>query len=418
MTSSQRPASDASSSGESQILSGSYLALSQAAFTSLGSMEGLYESIVEVSAPPAAKAKVGSVKPGFIFAAAVAGLAYGVHYLPFAPFEVVRNGAIRRPISAAIAAILLGALLRNLLPLPQSISLGCKRIIKKAIPYAIVLIGAGLNLNSLAAVGFKAFFIVVVSMAVALATAYLFGRFMGMGKKVSMLIGAGTAICGNSAIAAVAPLIEADDEDLVLSIGTINLFGLLAMVACPLLGGWMGLSSDAFGIWAGVSIHAVPQVVAAGFALSPDAGTLATLIKLVRVAMLAPLVFGLAIVFARQHADANQGGKQVIIHYARFVPWFVWGFLGMALMGTMGLIPTLQFEPSSLLSDSTEPVLISLQGVLEQCGKILLTWAMAAIGLEVNLRLLAGVSGKAILNGLVASIAIAGASLALILLLI
>ncbi|MFQ5490871.1 MAG: YeiH family protein [Phycisphaerae bacterium] len=391
----------------------SYAALSMAAFTSLGSMEGLYDPIVEV-APADAVEKRPAIWPGYAAAGGVAAAAYALHYLPLVPFTVVRDSTIKHPISGAIIAILIGVAVRNLLPLPAAVFSGCRHIIKKIIPLAIVLIGAGLNLTQLASIGPRALFITIVCMGVAIGVAYYCGRALGLGTKVSLLIGAGTGVCGNSAIAAVAPLIDADDQDLVLSIGTINLFGLAAMLACPLIGGLLHLDGQAFGVWAGTSIHAVPQVVAAGFALSPDAGELATLVKLVRVALMAPMVFVLALIYARKHVAASAGRNQVIVHYARFVPWFVWGFVGMAVLGTLGLVPTLHFDPAGLLAGAAGPEGLSLVELSTRGGKILLTLAMAAIGLEVNVRLLAGVSSRAVLTGLVASVLLAGVSLGLI----
>jgi uncharacterized integral membrane protein (TIGR00698 family) len=381
-------------------------------------MEGVYEPIVEVA--PAAReepARRAALWPGYVLAGVVALLAYGIHYLPVPPFAVVRESAVRHPVSAAIIAILLGLLIRNLLPVPDSIAAGCKKLVKKVIPVAIVLTGAGLNLRHMASIGLPALCITIVCMALAIAVAYYLGRLLGLGERVAMLIGAGTGVCGNSAIVAVAPLIDARDEDLVLSIGTINLFGLVAMLACPVLGGLLHLGHDAFGVWAGTSIHAVPQVVAAGFALSPEAGTLATLVKLVRVTLLAPLVFVLALIAARHRAAPSRSGDRVIVHYARFVPWFVWGFVATALLGTLGLIPTLRFEPADFLAGSAGEVSISLIALLTSTGKILLALAMAAIGLEVNVRLLAGVSTRALVTGLLSSVVLAAVSLALITLL-
>lgn len=382
-------------------------------------MEGVYEPIVEaVAAPAPPRARRDALWPGYALTALVAALAYGVHFLPVQPFRVVRDATVRHPISAAILAILMGLLIRNLLPIPASVTAGCKRVIKKVIPLAIVLTGAGLNLVHVGSVGIPALVITMLCMGIAIGAAVYFGRMLGLGQKVAMLIGAGTGICGNSAIVAVAPLIDARDEDLVLSIGTVNLFGLVVMLVCPLLGGALHLGHEAFGIWAGTSIHAVPQVVAAGFALSPEAGSLATLVKLVRVTLLAPLVFVLALVYARNRATTGQSGRHVLVHYARLVPWFVWGFVVMATLGTLGLIPSLRFEPAGFLGGTGGEMTLSLVGLLTGAGKLLLTLAMAAIGLEVNVRLLAGVSTRAVLTGLVASAVLAAASLALIKLLL
>ncbi len=381
-------------------------ALSADAFLSLGCMEGLYEPIVEPDAPAIAEvAQKDALWPGYAFAVAVTAVAYGIHFLPIGPLAAA---------STAILAIIIGLIIRNTLSLPDSVKVGCKHIVKKGIPIAIVLMGAGLNLAHLASVGVSALLVTVLCVGIALAAGYYFGRLFGLGPKTSLLLGVGTGICGNSAIVAVAPLIDADDDDLVLSVGAVNLFGLLAMLTWPLVGRWLALGDQSFGIWSGTSIHAVPQVVAAGFAYSTDAGTLATVVKLVRVALLAPMLFILAMLHAKHHLADSTSKRKLTVHYARFVPWFVWGFLVMALLNTLGFIPTLQFPMAEFLSGSTEHVSVSVAGVLKQGGKTLLTLALAAIGLEVNLRQLAGVGAKAMLAGLVATVTLGVASLILI----
>src|SRR5262249_52984233 len=156
----------------------------------------------------------------------------------------------------------------------------CKVVVRKTVPLTIVLTGAGLNLALLATVGAKALAITVVCIVIATAAAYYCGRVFGLWPKTALLIGPGTAICGNSAIVAVARLIDASDEDVTLSVGTINIMGLLLMFALPVAGGILKLPDDAFAVWSGSTIHAVPQVVAAAFAFSQKAGTLATLVKL------------------------------------------------------------------------------------------------------------------------------------------
>lgn len=387
--------------------------LSAQAYASLGSMEGLHAPAVPEPAPHVAPGMPEAAErrwPGFLAAALVACVAYLIHYLPFAPFRVADAGGVRYPIGAAILAIVVGVVARNTLPLPDAIRAGCKRIVKRIIPIAIVLTGAGLNLSMLASIGPPALLVTILSMVLAIGCAYYVGRWLGIGQHVAMLIGAGTGICGNSAIVAVAPLIDAEDDDLVLSIGTINLFGLVVMLACPMLGPVLGLSAEQFGVWAGTTIHAVPQVVAAGFAFSPEAAELATLVKLVRVTLLAPLVFVLAMFYARHHkADAGSG---VIVHYARFVPWFVWGFVCVALLGTVNLIPRLLFPAVGWLD--WPPREVDTIRLATTAGKLLLTLAMAAIGLEVNIRMLARVSARAVLTGLIASAALCAASYLLI----
>jgi uncharacterized membrane protein YadS len=168
----------------------------------------------------------------------------------------------------------------------------------------------------------------------------------------------------------------------------------------------LGLGDQAYGVWAGTSIHAVPQVVAAAFAYSPGAGSIATLVKLVRVALLAPFTFVLAIAYARRK---RTGGVQV--RYSRLVPPFFWGFVAAALMNTLGLIPVLEFHPAWRAAGSFN---FSTAGVLVDAGSFLLTLAMAAMGLEVDVHFLARVGGRALLTGVVSCLALCAASLALI----
>ncbi len=388
--------------------------LSPEAFLLLGSMEGMFTHVVETVVPAAPATPLPTNWPGYAITGGVATLAYVIHYLPFGPFAVPGDARMRHPISAAIIAILAGLLIRNTFALPDAVKPGCRKVVRKVIPFAIVCMGAGLNLGHLTSIGLPALLITVLCVALALAAGYYFGRLFGLSSKTALLLGAGTGICGNSAIVAVAPLIDAEDEDVVLSVGAINLFGLLAMLAWPVIGGWLAFDDATFGIWAGTSIHAVPQVVAAGFAFSPDAGTLATLVKLMRVTFLAPMVFLLALLHARQRLGDNTSRARLNVHYARLVPWFVWGFLAFALLNTLGLVPTLHFTLAEFITGSAREVIVSVGSVLTTTGKLLLTLAMAAIGLEVSVRQLAGVGGRAITAGLAATVVLGAFSLLLI----
>jgi uncharacterized integral membrane protein (TIGR00698 family) len=393
-----------------------YDSISSEALLSLDSMEGVYAlPVVEKRAAAVPKAAPrDSVWPGYYLTALTAVLAYAIHYLPLAPFRVANASGVRRPISAAIIAILAGVLVRNLFPVPGSVVEGCKVIVRKAIPLTIVLTGAGLNLALLATAGVKALTITVICIGVATASAYYCGRLFGLLPKTALLIGAGTAICGNSAIVAVAPLIDASDEDVTLSVGTVNIMGLLLMFLLPLAGTALKMSDEAFGVWAGSTIHAVPQVVAAAFAYSQNAGTLATLVKLVRVTLLAPFMIALMLINARQRKASGESHAAVTVHYSRFVPPFVWGFLLVALLNTASLLPTLQFHVASWVTGQARDFSLSTSSLLSGVEAILLTLAMAAMGLEVSLRRLVKVGGPAVLTGLAAAVILCLASLILI----
>ncbi|MEO8027229.1 MAG: putative sulfate exporter family transporter [Bryobacteraceae bacterium] len=320
---------------------------------------------------------------------AVAAVAYALHYLPFAPFKVTGDFGVRRPVSAAILAIVAGAVVRNVTTVSGEALRGSKSIVKRVIPWTIVLIGASLSAHHVATVGWRAAVVILLCLGFAMAAAWLIGRLLGVETRTSLLIGAGTAICGNSAIIAVAPMIDAGDEDLFLSVGTINLLGLVMMFSAPALGVWMGMNDQQFAVWSGTTIHAVPQVVAAGFAFSQKAGALATLVKLVRVAMLAPLLLVIAF------AAARRGDRTKQVDYRRLVPLFLWGFLGLFALNSLGWLP--------FASQITE------------AGEILLTLSMAAMGLEVSLRSLLRVGGPALATGAATCAALCGASWGLIL---
>jgi uncharacterized integral membrane protein (TIGR00698 family) len=374
----------------------SYGYISDEALLSLDSMEGIHQLPRAVAKPLAPKSS--GVLQGYALTALVAALSFGVHYLPFPPFRVGN----RYPVSAAIIAIVGGVLVRNVLPLPGSTVDVAKGLARRLIPLTIVLTGAGLNLAQVATVGSTALGITVVCICVSMAATIWLGRLLGVWFRTALLIGAGTAICGTSAIVAVAPLIEAEDQDLMLSIGTVNILGLVLMFLLPAVGGLLHLRDDAFGVWAGTSIHAVPQVVAAGFAYSAKAGGLATLVKLVRVTLLAPFLFILGFAYARRH------GSAVSIRYAKLVPPFVYGFLALSLLNTLGLLPVLQFRFGSW----------SLSELLTTLGELFLTLSMAAMGLEVNVRFLARTGGRAVITGALASVVLCVVSLVLIRLLL
>lgn len=355
--------------------------MSEDALLSLGSMEG-----VEIPAPKAKTSK--QILPGYVAAALVGAIAYGIHYLPFPPFLV--EG--RRPVSASIIAILVALAARNLLTVPAKLMPGCKDIVKRVIPAAIVLTGAGLDLTRVTSIGAGAFGVVVASMAAAAAAAVWIGRALGLSRAASLLIGSGTAVCGTSAIVATAPLIEAEDDDLTLSIGTVSLLGLLLMFLLPVTGGLLNMSQQQFGVWAGTSIHAVPQVVAAGSTYGADAGSLATLVRLARVALLAPFLLILVSLAGRRDGSS--------INARKLIPSFIWGFFLLAVLHTLRLTPSLLWENGS--------------GVFKlpfsEVANWLLTLAMAAIGLEVNVRLLIQSGGRAIAAGGVATLVLCALS--------
>ena len=353
--------------------------MSAEVYASLDSMEG-----IELPRPPSAPAKPAAAKKwlnnGLLAAVCVGAVAFGVHLL-------------YPPLSAAILAILLGGIVRNTLPLSPSLVEDCKGLVKRVIPLTIVLTGASVNLTEVAHVGAPALAVIVTSIVCGCGVAILAGRLTRTSRKTALLVGCGTAICGTSAIIAAAPVVGADDDDLLLSVSTINIIGLLVMFVLPPLGGWIHSSPVAFGVWAGVTVHAVPQAITTGFAYTAQSGTLATLVKLARVTLLAPFLVILALMMPR-HARTQVG-------YASLLPRFIWGFLALAALNTLHLLPGVSFQPAWMHTNWNAP----LAGVLSEMGNLLLTLSMAAMGLEVNIRFLMKTGIAALIAGAIASAA-------------
>jgi len=360
----------------------------------------------------AAALRRDAIWPGLVLAILITGTAYGLQVAPAALLRTISEAGLRRPISAAVIAILVGMVVRTLLTTPR-LAAGCRLVVRWSIPPAIVLTGAGLNLGLLRTVGFPALAVTASAIVIGLASGYLVSRALGLGRRTAVLIGAGTGICGTSAIVTIAPLIDAKDDEMVLAIGTVNLMGLLAMLALPVAGSWWELNDEAFGVWAGATVHAVPQAVAAGMTFSPGAGEIATLVKLVRVTMLAPVVFLIAMTYARSRAHSD-GAAAVRVNYFRLVPWFIWGFLALSIANTLGWFGTITLWAPLASSSETGTIEVSIVSTMKSAGEFLLTLAMAAIGLQVNIRSLVSVGGPAIVSGMIAATILAASSLVMI----
>ena len=169
---------------------------------------------------------------------------------------------------------------------PQATESGIKFTGKKILQYAIILLGFEMNLFHVVEVGEQSLYVMIFTLLAAFGAAFLMGRILGLDRDMTALVGAGTAICGGSAIAAVAPVIGAKDRDVVISIATIFFFNVLAVFIFPFLGHTMGMSDAGFGMWAGTAVNDTSSVVAAGYAYSHEAGAYATIVKLTRTLMI------------------------------------------------------------------------------------------------------------------------------------
>lgn len=353
-----------------------------------------------------------SALPGVALALAIAIAAYALHDVPLPPFSI--GAPARHPIDAMLIAIALGMLVRNTLGLPAALTPGVRVCVTKLMALGIVLMGARLDFFEVVRTSRTALGISVICVAVALSMTIWLCRRMGVGPKLGLLIGVGTAICGGTAIAVVAPVIEAEESETAFAIATVTLFGMIAVFVLPVLGAALGMSQLEFGVWAGTSVHQTPQVIATGFAYGPAAGDVATIVKLVRVLLLAPVAIGLGVWYAqvkrrRQIAHVTKIGK-----LRTLFPPFILGFVGLALANTLRLLPdaTLHLRDSFLWS--AQEVTVVTAKLATAVSTFVLTVAMAGVGLGVHLRGVIRTGLGSLYVGLASSLILAAFSFALL----
>ncbi|MEM7481858.1 MAG: putative sulfate exporter family transporter [Acidobacteriota bacterium] len=305
---------------------------------------------------------LSKILPGVLVAVAVAAIASFLHgLLPVAFGDVL---------GAVILAVLLGLLVGNSGFLPCWTQPGLRFSFHTLLRIAIVLLGARLSFQQVAAIGGRAVLLIICLMTLALVACWGLGRAVGVSRRLATLIGVGTAVCGNSAIAAVAPVIGAEDDEVSFAVATNTLFGTLAVFVYPLLGVWVGLSDAAFGTWAGTAVNDTSQVVAAGFAVSPEAGQVATAVKLTRNALMGPVIVAMGLMF---RAAAGAGEASWTKRVKQSLPPFVLGFVAMALLSTFGAFDAL-----------TAATGFDWVVVFTGASKLLILVALAGVGLSTR----------------------------------
>jgi uncharacterized integral membrane protein (TIGR00698 family) len=261
--------------------------------------------------------------------------------------------------SEVLVAVLLGIVVANSGLLPTTAGPGLRFTAQRVLRLGIILLGARLSLSDVAAIGAGAFVLVLLTMTVAFSFALLAGHATGLPRRLTILIGVGTAVCGNSAIIATAPVIDAEDREVSFAVATITLFGTLAVFAYPFVGHALSLASPVFGVWAGVAVNDTSQVVAASAAYSPEARDVATVVKLVRNTLMAPLIVLIAWWWGRYGAHVERAA--VRSGALRAFPLFVLGFLFMAMLRTTGVIDRALATPIDEVARAC--ILVALAGV-------------------------------------------------------
>ena len=270
-------------------------------------------------------------------------------------------------IGASVIAMFIGMIVNRFYAPNDKTKPGIKFTSKKVLKFAIVLLGASLNIRTVLTVGRFSLTVMLFTLATCFGLGALIGKALGLNWKTSSLINAGTGICGGSAIAAIAPVIEADDMDIAYGMSATFLFDTIMIVVFPILGRAMGLSDAAFGLWAGTAVNDTSSVVATGFAFSEAAGDFATMVKLTRTLAIIPTVLVFAAISLRlKKKEASAEGASVKVNMKSVFPWFILGFLAMAVLSSVGVIPA------------------AAAAILKKISKFLMVTALAAVGLNTS----------------------------------
>ncbi len=313
------------------------------------------------------------ILPGVVLCAGVTLAAVAV--------QLVEERIVGQPyLEALVIAILLGVAIRtSWTPGPRwrpGIAFSAKMLLE----IAVVLLGAAVSVQTVLALGPALLLGIVAVVVVAIASSYGICRAFGLPQRMAILVACGNSICGNSAIAAVAPVIGADGDDIAASIAFTAVLGVVVVLLLPLLVPVLQLSLTQYGVIAGLTVYAVPQVLAATLPIGALANQVGTVIKLVRVLMLGPVVLAMSLVTSRLREKPDVAAPGVTagdrprpgrVPLHQLVPWFIVGFLVVAAIRSFGLIPEVMLTP------------------LKTIAAVLTTVSMAALGLGVDVRVVA-----------------------------
>lgn len=301
-------------------------------------------------------------------------------------------------VGAPVFSILLGMIITLIFPAlatNKTTSGGIKFTSKKILQWAVIILGFSLNLNTIAKVGTKSLPVIVSTISISLITAFILMKVMKVDRKIACLIGVGSSICGGSAIAATAPVIEADDEAVAQAISVIFLFNVLAALVFPTIGHAIGLGTEGFAVFAGTAVNDTSSVTAAALTAESIYGvegilSAAVTVKLTRTLAIIPITLALA--FIRTRNAKGNGSTGVSVSVKKIFPWFILYFILASVITTiMGILP----ENALTTMYSTEFV-----PAMKWLAKFFIAMAMCAIGLNTNVVNLIKKGGKPILIGL------------------
>ena len=302
----------------------------------------------------------------------------------------------QHPLEGIVIGLIIGIVLRNLRIVPKVCYSGIAKF-EKILVWGIVFLGASLTLEILKIEPY-ALIVLAVTMVSAFWLIYYLAGKMGLKKKLGILLGVGTTICGGTAIAITSPLIEADEEVTGYAIGTIAVWGLIALFLYPYLAHLLNFTQKVFGVWASTAIHSTPQVIGAGYIYGDVAGEIATMVKLTRNAFMIPLAFGVAIWYrgSKYKKDKIAVKSTSRVDVLRGFPWFLFGYVVMAFLRGFGF-----FSPAGIHNFTV-------------AGKFLILVGMCGIGLNTDLKSMSKLGWKPFIAGFIASAIVAVIALIMI----
>jgi len=326
--------------------------------------------------------KIQNIVPGLVLSLIVSAVAVGLE-------KVEEHFTGKAWLEALVLAILLGTAVRTIFRPGKQFAKGISFSAKLLLEIAVVLLGASISASAVIDAGPGLILGIACVVAIAITCSYGIGRLLKLPHRMAILVACGNSICGNSAIAATAPVIGADSEDVAASIAFTAILGVVVVLLLPLLVPLLGMSFTQYGVLAGLTVYAVPQVLAATAPVAAISVQLGTLVKLVRVLMLGPVILALSVVAGNKDAEVKPG-------FLQLVPWFIIGFLGMMALRSLHLIPE------------------TILPIIQFSSTALTIISMAALGLGVDVRSVASAGGRVTLAAILSLLVLGGISLGLI----
>lgn len=304
--------------------------------------------------------RLKSLYKGIILSAALAAVSY-----------LISEALPVHLISAGVFALIIGMALNPFVSSMEGVKEGFTFTSKKLLKFSIILMGLGLSFGQILSVGKFSLIVMTFTLFTAFGGGYLLGKILGMDWKLSSLISAGTGICGGSAIAAIAPVIDAKDSDIAYGISATFIFDIIMVVLFPIMGRFFMMSDLGFGLWAGTAVNDTSSVVAAGYAFSDAAGQFAVIVKLTRTLSIVPVVLIFSYInerIERKKMSSSQTGEAVHakVDVRKIFPWFILFFLLMVALKSTGFVP------------------VALSSSLSQLSKFIMVMSLGAIGLKTN----------------------------------